>query len=194
MINSTFKIVFIIEVVAITAIRSYYTLGKEPKSIKLSLRSRVESLFMFFEVIGMLIPLVYVFTPILDFANYIIPQWVGWLGSAIFVCAILLLWQAHHDLGKFWISSLSITKDHKLIKNGIYSYIRHPLYASHIIWAIAQVLMLSNWIAGYSFIIVFLPHYFYRVGKEERMMLNEFGEEYTSYKKETGRLFPRINR
>jgi protein-S-isoprenylcysteine O-methyltransferase Ste14 len=194
MFNSTFKIIFLIEVIAITAIRSFYTLGKKPHSKKRSLRPKADRLFMILEVIGMIIPFVYVFTTALDFANYNSPQWIGWTGSTIFLLAILLLWRAHHDLGRFWAMDLSIMKEHMLIKTGVYKYIRHPLYASHMIWAIAQVLMLSNWIAGYSFIIVFLPHYIYRVSKEEKMLISEFEGECTNYMRETGRLFPRLRK
>jgi protein-S-isoprenylcysteine O-methyltransferase Ste14 len=192
MFNSAFKIVFIIEVIAINLIRSFYTFRIDTKVTKLYFHSKVERLFMVLEVVGMLIPFVYCFTSTLDFANYQVASWVGWFGTTLFFLAILLLWRAHHDLGEFWVMDIALTKDHRLIKTGVYRFIRHPLYASHMIWAIAQVMMLNNWIAGYSFIIIFLPHYIYRVGKEEKMLVNRFGEEYDKYIIETGRLFPKI--
>ncbi len=194
MLNATFKIIFLIEVISITAIRSFYTLGKEPIPKKRSLHSNTDRIFMILEIIGMIIPLVYVFTSTLDFANYNSPVWVNCAGSIIFFFGILLLWRAHFDIGRFWVMDLSIMENHKLIKTGVYKYIRHPLYASHMIWAIAQVLIFNNWIAGCSFIIVFIPHYFYRVTKEEKMMISEFGDEYNKYINETGRLFPKFKK
>lgn len=192
MLNSTFKMVFLIEVIAITTIRSIFTLKAKQRARKISIHSKTDKLFFAFEVIGMSIPLIYVLSTILDFANYNSPSWLGWIGTALFILAIIILWRSHKDLGKFWLMDLSILDDHKLINSGIYKYIRHPLYASHMIWAFAQILMLNNWIAGYSFIIVFLPHYIYRVSREEKMMISEFGNDYNRYMKETGRLFPKL--
>jgi len=133
-----------------------------------------------------------VFSSLLDFANYNIPTWISWIGTVLFGFAIILLGKSHKDLGRNWSVSFSIKKGQKVVKNGIYKHIRHPLYAAHFIWAIAQILMLNNWIAGYSFLIVFLPHYLYRVRIEEKMMIVEFGEEYINYMRITGRLFPRF--
>jgi len=194
MLNTTIKLIFIVEVIAITIIRSRYTLERHQKPVKINYYSKAEGKFMILEVIGMITPFVYLFSSALDFANYYIPLWIGCTGAILFFFAILLLWRAHHDLGRYWRMNLSIIEEHKLIKTGVYKHIRHPLYASHMIWAIAQVLMLNNWIAGYSFIIVFLPHYIYRVNKEEKMLISEFGDEYIRYTKETGRLFPRLRR
>ena len=66
------------------------------------------------------------------------------------------------------------------------------MYASHIYWAVAQILLLQNWIAGFSFIMVSLPLYLFRVKKEEKMMIEEFGNEYKDYIQKSGRIFPKI--
>jgi len=192
MFNSTFKIIYLIQVVIITIVRSYYTLGTKKDSTKVVLKTKSDTIFLLFEALGMIIPLIYVFSSLLDFADYYIPSWIGWIGAILFGIAILLLWKSHKDLGKNWSVSFSIKNGQKVIKNGIYKHIRHPLYAAHFIWAIAQILMLNNWIAGYSFLIVFLPHYLYRVRIEEKMMIDEFGEEYISYMRTTGRLLPKF--
>ncbi len=54
-------------------------------------------------------------------------------------------------------------------------------------------MILHNWIAGYSFIIVMIPQYLSRVKNEELMMLNQFGEVYQEYMNRTGRIFPRLS-
>ena len=68
------------------------------------------------------------------------------------------------------------------------------MYAAHLLWAIALVLMLHNWIAGYSFLIFSLPLYLLRVNDEEQMMLEQFGEEYRTYMQRTGRIIPRFSK
>jgi len=39
-----------------------------------------------------------------------------------------------------------------------------------------------------------LPLYLVRVGPEEQMMIDRFGDEYREYMERTGRLFPKFSR
>jgi protein-S-isoprenylcysteine O-methyltransferase Ste14 len=142
--------------------------------------------------LGLLVPLVCVFSSLLDFASYSLPTWTGWLGAAIFAAAIWLLWRSHVDLGRNWTPTLGIRDDHQLVTNGVFEQIRHPMYAAHILWGVAAVLMLHNWIAGSAILVVSVAHYFSRANAEEQMMLEHFGERYESYMRRTGRIIPRI--
>ena len=76
------------------------------------------------------LPLFYSATTWLDFANYSLPNWAGWLGVVLMLFALLIFWRAHVDLGLNWSPTLEIRTEHKLITNGIFGYIRHPMYAS----------------------------------------------------------------
>jgi len=60
------------------------------------------------------------------------------------------------------------------------------MYAAHLLWAIAQALMLHNWIAGFSLLVVTIPQYLFRVNAEEQMLLEQFGEQYKNYMQRTG--------
>jgi len=66
------------------------------------------------------------------------------------------------------------------------------MYAAHWLWAIAQLLLLHNWIAGPSFLVTVFPFYLYRVPREEAMLIKEFGGEYREYMNRTGRVIPRF--
>ncbi len=138
----------------------------------------------------MLVPLIYVFSSLLDFANYSPPVWVGWLGSILFALAIWLLWRSHVDLGRNWTPTLGIRDDHQLVTDGVFKHVRHRMYAAHILWSIAAVLTLHNWIAGFAFLVVSAAHYLSRVVAEEQMMLEHFGDQYESYMQRTGRIIP----
>jgi protein-S-isoprenylcysteine O-methyltransferase Ste14 len=141
---------------------------------------------------GFFIPLIYALTNWLDFADYNLPAWAGWLGVLLIAGAVFIFWRAHADLGLNWSPTLEIREQHELITRGIYSVIRHPMYASQWLLAIAQPLLLQNWIAGFLNLLVFIPFYFLRVKAEEQMMLDAFGVQYQEYMKTTGRVLPRL--
>ena len=108
--------------------------------------------------------------------------------------AIVMLWRSHADLGRNWSATLHITGEHSLVTGGVYRHIRHPMYTAHLLWAVAQGLLLSNWLAGWAFFVLSIPLYVIRIPKEEQMMLERFGEEYSAYKSRTGMLIPRMNK
>jgi len=79
-----------------------------------------------------------------------------------------------------------------LITRGIYSVIRHPMYASQWLVALAQPLLLQNWIAGFLNLLAFIPFYFLRVRAEEQLMIDSFGTQYQDYMKKTGGVLPKL--
>jgi protein-S-isoprenylcysteine O-methyltransferase Ste14 len=141
---------------------------------------------------GLLIPLIYSVTPWLDFADYTLPAWMGWLGVILVACAVYIFALGHRDLAANWSPTLEIFEDHKLVTTGIYRHIRDPMYASQWVYSIAQILLLQNWIAGPAGLIVFIPFYILRVRAEEKMMLVQFGDEYREYRDHTSSVIPKL--
>ena len=140
---------------------------------------------------GLVVPIIYVATNWLDFANYQLPDWAGWLGVALTAAALYVFWRAHADLGVNWSPTLEIREKHELITRGIYGVIRHPMYASQWLLSIATPLLLQNWIAGWLNLVVFIFFYNFRVKAEEQMMLEQFGDQYRSYMQKVGAVFPK---
>jgi protein-S-isoprenylcysteine O-methyltransferase Ste14 len=137
-------------------------------------------------------PIIYAVTHWLDFANYILPTWAGWLGVVILAGTLIVFWRAHADLGINWSPSLEIREKHELITRGNYGVIRHPMYASQWLWVIAQPLLLQNWVAGILNIPLFFIFYTMRVKAEEQLMLEQFGGQYRSYMEQVGGVFPKF--
>jgi len=142
--------------------------------------------------ITILLPLLKMLTQLLSFADYDLPAWAGFIGIAIFALALWLLWRSHGDLGINWRVTTELREKHILITGGVFKHIRHPIYSAHWLWGIAQALLIHNWIAGLASLIVMLPMYLLRVRREEKMMLEQFGEEYAIYMSQTGRIIPRL--
>ncbi|MBI3965362.1 MAG: isoprenylcysteine carboxylmethyltransferase family protein [Chloroflexi bacterium] len=108
--------------------------------------------------------------------------------------SIFLFWRTHRDLGANWSPTLEIGAQHTLVTRGVYGRIRHPMYASQALLALAQALLLPNWVAGLAGPLAFLARYLIRVPREERMMLDHFGDAYRAYSAHTGRILPRLHR
>ena len=135
---------------------------------------------------------VYVLSPWLDFANYQLPNWAGMIGAVVYTIALSLLWRSHADLGGNWSATLEIRERHWLVTHGVYGRLRHPMYAAHWLWGIAQALLIQNWIAGVGGLLFFAPLYLLRVPGEEAMLFEHFGDEYREYMNRTGRVIPRL--
>ncbi len=193
MTATVFKLCYVIGLVAASIIRKVYTKPYMQKRAEVKRKEESDRVLMFLPFIGMfLLPVLYLLTPWLDFADYLLPGWAGWLGALLFAAAIWLLWRSHVDLGRNFSPELEIFEGHSLVTEGVYHRIRHPMYAAHWLWGIAQVLLLQNWIVGLSMLVTMLPLYLVRVPREERMLLEQFGESYREYMRHTGRIIPRI--
>ncbi len=142
---------------------------------------------------SLLLPVLYLFTPLLAFADYPIPMSVSWVGAGLMVLSLWLFWRSHADLGQNWSVSLELRENHELIVNGVYRSIRHPMYTSIWLWSFAQGMLLQNWVAGFLVVPAFAAMYFLRTPREERLMCEKFGDEYRTYMHHTGRLLPRWN-
>jgi len=195
MLEDKFNVIYLALLIVICIIRKIYTIKFDGKKIKLGRGNVAEIILLSFIGLGMVAPLVFIFTSWLNFANYYLPQLIRWIGTIFFISACWLLWKSHADLEKGFTFFLEIKNKHVLVKEGVYKYIRHPQYAAHLVWALAQLLLIPNWIAGPSFLLLSILLYLYRIPKEETMMIKQFGEEYKKYMKKTGRILPcRSNR
>jgi protein-S-isoprenylcysteine O-methyltransferase Ste14 len=153
--------------------------------------SRTENiLLVLLTLFAGLIPLVYSLTHWLDFANYHLPIWLGVFGLLLLVFSLFAFWRAHFDLKANWSPSLEIRLNHTLVTDGIYRLVRHPMYLSQLLWALAQILLMQNWLAEPINLLFFIPFYFLRSRAEEKMMLDRFGDQYRVYMQNTGGIFP----
>lgn len=139
-----------------------------------------------------IVPFIYVATGFPRFANYPFAAAQGYLGIAVFCVALWLFYRTHSDLGHNWSVSLDLRERHTLVTTGIYGSVRHPMYTGFWLMALAQLLLVANWIAGPAGLVGFGILFFGRVRREEEMMISAFGEEYRSYMRRTARVLPWI--
>lgn len=191
--QNVFKIIYIIGWAFIVIIRIPYAWRTRTNRIVVNHKTVRERILLALESVGAgALPLIYIFTPWLSFADYRLPAWAGWMGAASFAIGLWLLWRAHADLGQNWSRTLELRQEHQLVTSGIYGHIRHPMYAFGWLLGIAQALLLWNWVVALAGLASFALLYFQRVPREEQMMLEQFGEEYRAYMNRTGRVIPQL--
>ncbi len=139
-----------------------------------------------------IVPCIYLATRFPRFADYAFSPVQGYLGVAVYAAVLWLFYRTHHDLGANWSVSLDLRERHTLVTTGVYAFVRHPMYSGFWLMAVAQVLMLPNWVAGPAGLLGFGILFFGRVGREEKMMLEAFGDEYRAYMRRTARVVPLI--
>jgi protein-S-isoprenylcysteine O-methyltransferase Ste14 len=111
------------------------------------------------------------------------------------VTGVAFLWlfrRSHKDLGKNWSVTLEVREGHQLVTGGVYAHVRHPMYASFLLWGVTQALLIPNWIAGFAGLLAVIALYASRQSKEEAMMRQTFGAEYDAYCARTSRLVPGV--
>lgn len=173
-------------------VREGLTRGDPLKTVSANV-DRLERTVLFVVVVGMfLLPLVALYTPLLDFAVYRPSALATAVGAVAMVAGVYVLYRSHADLGAFWSPTLEIRDGHELVTTGIYSRVRHPMYTAIFLICIGQALLLENWLAGIAGLITFTVLYISRVEREEQLMIQRFGKAYRSYAKRTQRLVPRL--
>ncbi|WP_426437934.1 protein-S-isoprenylcysteine O-methyltransferase [Bradyrhizobium genosp. P] len=187
------KFVFVMMAVGWYLIRYEFARRARRERVLRSARGPRENTLLLISLTGLgILPLIYVVTALPHFASYAFRPAQAWLGVFLAVAALVMFRLTHRALGRNWSVSLDVRENHHLITDGIYRKIRHPMYSAFWLWAVAQALLLPNWVAGLSGLIGFGTLFFGRVAREERMMLDAFGDEYRDYMARTGRIIPRL--
>lgn len=153
-----------------------------------------ERIMVFLNFVGMVgIPFVYILTTWLDIFIFPLPEIIRWFGIAFNLFGLVFLVWIHQALGEHWSMVLKLGNEHKLVTTGPYSRIRHPMYTFFYILVISNALVSSNIMVGLLGIVLWSCLYVMRIEDEEKMLIEEFGDEYREYIERTGRLWPNIS-
>ena len=187
------QVVFLVGLLAYLAVRAAFQRLFGGAGAKERRSSRLDRSLVALVVVGQLfIPALYVLSPWLNAFNYSAPEAFVPLGALVDLFGLWLFWRSHHDLGRNWSVTLEVRAAHQVVTRGVYASVRHPMYASFLLMAVAQVLLLPNWVAGWSAMAAVALLCIVRVPREESMMCEFFGEEYRQYMRGTGSVVPRL--
>ena len=186
------KAVILCASVVMMAIRAPY--GRQSRAIKTvrSGKGTREGVLLMLAWIGFLVPLLWVASPAFSFADYPLRPTPLVAGIVCLSAGLWLFYRAHADLGSFWSITLEVRENHRLISQGVYRRVRHPMYSALFLYSVGQALALPNWVAGPSYLVAFGILFVCRIRAEEQMMVDTFGDEYVTYKAKTKRIFPGV--
>jgi protein-S-isoprenylcysteine O-methyltransferase Ste14 len=194
--ESLYKMLFVLAFIAIMIIRLYY----QSKILREKREIKVRE-----DIIGLISGIIAALTTIIFGVEYIFfqgafsfayilryPDLIRLFGGILLVVGISLLGISHHHLGKSFHSLMVLKENHELIETGPYRFIRHPIYSAFLLSYFGGGLISSNWILTFVPMITYAIMVTIRMGKEEKILEEEFGQRYIDYEKRTGILFFKI--
>ena len=103
--------------------------------------------------------------------------------------AISLFISAKISLGNNYSDCFEQKKPNKIVKTGLYSTVRHPIYTSNIILVLSVLVISGSYLIFISLILITL---FYTISafREEKYLVNRF-PSYARYSKKTGMFVPK---
>ena len=113
-------------------------------------------------------------------------------GTSLFIAGLLIRVAAQATLKRNYSGTLRIRDGHTLITHGIYSHVRHPVYTGVLLSALAIPIYTTS-LPGLLLALTGIPLFNHRIGNEEKMLIQEYGDQYTEYMKTTPKLIPRIH-
>ena len=120
------------------------------------------------------------------------PLAIRWFGAFLLFVGITLLGAAHYHLDKSFHSFVVTINGQKMVKSGPYRWIRHPIYTAYLANYLGGGLLAGNIILTVVPTILFGILVALRVKPEEGAMIEQFGNEYQKYMKNTGRFLPKL--
>ena len=110
-------------------------------------------------------------------------------GLAVEVLGLFLAIWARRELGRNWSGEISIKVEHKLIRSGPYTLLRHPIYTGLLAMYVGTALVTGVRLAIIGIVIAIFA-YWRKIRLEEANLRVAFGEAYDAYRRETWALVP----
>lgn len=193
--ETIFRIVLPVLMIVFAVHRGYYVRkhGEERNTLKKREEGLASKIAGALGMIGFIAMLVYAINPTwLSWASLLFPLWLRWLGVGIALLGFALLQWAQNTLGKNWSDTPRMIEEQSLITSGPYQFIRHPIYTAFLLILGSTFFISANWLIGFAWTGMTVLELASRIGFEENLMLEYFGDQYREYMKRTGRLLPRL--
>ncbi len=106
--------------------------------------------------------------------------------------AIALAFASKKRLGRHWAMAARVVEGHRLVTDGPFGRVRHPLYLAMGLLLLSPVAGLSSWLGAGAALPLFAFGTYLRVRAEERVLGAAFGPEYEEYRRRVPAFIPRL--
>lgn len=111
------------------------------------------------------------------------------IGSLIAIFGLGIAIWARTTIGRNWSGSIVFKKNHELVTNGPYRFVRHPIYTGMITMLIGASVY-YGFTSIFLFTILVFASFVLKSRQEEKLMIKHFGKKYIDYKKKTKAIIP----
>jgi protein-S-isoprenylcysteine O-methyltransferase Ste14 len=102
----------------------------------------------------------------------------------------LSVWARIH-LGHYWSDKVVLQFNHRLIRSGPYTWMRHPIYSGVLLAVAGTALVVGEWRGVLAFTIL-LANYAVKAKREDQILACEFGDAFAEHMRSAGFLLPRM--
>jgi protein-S-isoprenylcysteine O-methyltransferase Ste14 len=193
--DQTFRVVLIVFSLLFFPVTAYHRLKSQATRERLDRRQEGLFILLTLRPVGishMLGLFAYMVNPSwMAWSSLPLPDWLRWTGVGLGATAGGLLIWTLHSLGTNLTDTVVTRREHTLVTNGPYRWVRHPFYDSVALCLLANSLVAANWFLLLTGVLV-MALIVVRTRREEEKLLVRFDDAYQTYRKRTGRFFPRI--
>ena len=115
--------------------------------------------------------------------------WLVQLGFALTVAGIAFAIWARMWIAGNWSSDVTVKRDHELIVDGPYRWVRHPIYTGILLALFGTALAVGEWRALLG-VAIAAGAYWRKLRIEEGVMRRQFGEAYARHAERVPALIP----
>jgi len=112
------------------------------------------------------------------------------MGLAILIFGIFLEAWAMKTLDRYYSPGAELLSDGKVVQEGPFALVRHPIYVGDIFLQLGIALALMSYLAVTFVVIIYLPVLLHKAQLEEDLISREHPEDYREYKNKVGMFFP----
>ena len=149
-------------------------------------------LVRFFGFLALVALLLSIFHPSgITWSRLQLPIWLRYGAGGVGAMTVPLLYWVFRALGPNLSSEMGSWDGQRIVTEGPYRWVRHPLYVVGTVFWIALSLVLANWAILLMSVLIFVL-IVRRTRIEEAKLTEAFGQRYGAYRMTTGRFIPRL--
>jgi protein-S-isoprenylcysteine O-methyltransferase Ste14 len=114
---------------------------------------------------------------------------VKWMAGILCIGGLVFCVWARATLGRNWSGTITLKEGHEFIERGPYRLVRHPIYTGMLAMFLATAITFGH-LGGIVAVILAFASFWIKLSEEEKLMLQQFPDQYQSYQQRVRRIIP----